>query len=393
MYTRETFDVLINSVIERDVTNEELIHKLLLFEENSDQLDEGRVFNIYHGLDHLFCIDGDNQDLERAFAYNQKAEALIEERSDIDKAKHFFTKGHIYARRDDYPKSKEAFIKYVYYRHKDGSDFSTQTPVDISRNSRVNEFGQTFYSFRTVNKYMLSDLINQEITLANPNEFNDPFDPLLFKFLELHRERILKESHYDIRSLCDAYKCINIRCFVRDLNTDAGKAELAHENNLMWAHYADSFKGICILYRFSTFIKDSQIPEKEFCSWHDVEYPPILIFKDEVSASAQYLFATKHEKWRYEKEVRLIHFKTDRDEKFTHIPLSKLGGKIEAVFFGLRCPEKDIKTIKSILGADVEYLEFEKEVKPNTEIDKLELVNPDKFNDLNKTNMIGFKRQ
>ena len=385
MYTNQIFDSLMTRATE--LTPEELIQQLLLFEENSGQLDEGRIFNIYHRLSHLFSYDSAMQNLEKAFAYNQKAEALIEGRSDSDKADHFFTEGHIYARMDEYPKSKEAFVKYVYYHHKDGSDFSTQSKFVTSNNLRVNEFDDSFYCFRAVSKYMLSDLINHEITLANPNEFNDPFDPLLFHFLELHRERILNESHYDIISLCDAYKFINIRCFVRDL----GKAELAHKNNLMWAHYADSYKGICIMYRFSAFIKENQIPEKEFCSWHDVEYPRSLIFKDKESASTQYLFATKHEKWKYENEVRLIHFKTDSNEKFTHIPLSILGGKIEAVFFGLRCPEKDIKTIKSILGADIEYFEFDKEVKSNTEIDKLELINPEIFDKLIKPNQIGFK--
>jgi len=156
MYTNETLDILkdkANGLLPKD-----LIPQLLLFEKNNHQLDEVRVFYIYHSLARSFSIDRDMQDSERALAYNQKAETLIEGRSDSDKADHFFTKGHIYARMDDYPKSKDAFIKYVYYHHKNGSDFSTQSPVVISNNIRVNEFKDSFYSFRTVNKYMLSDL-------------------------------------------------------------------------------------------------------------------------------------------------------------------------------------------------------------------------------------------
>ena len=301
------------------------------------------------------------------------AEDLLNGRPDNFKSDFYFAKWHIYARIGDYLKSKEAFSKYIYYNHKDDSKIDANYPkfLKIPPNQKIRGFEDSFYSFRTVNKYLLSDLINQEITLANPSEFNDPFDPLLFKFLDFRRKKTLQEYGYDIKSQSDAYEYIKIRCFVRDIKKEEGHTEFAYKNNLIWAHYADSYKGICIRYRFASIIKDSQLPEKEFCYWRDVMYKEKLMFEDKGSANTELLFATKNESWKYENEVRLIHFNVDCNTKHTQVQLSKIGGRIEAVFFGLRCPEIDKKTIKSILGNNVEYLEYKDEIVPNTVIDNL----------------------
>jgi hypothetical protein len=262
---------------------------------------------------------------------------------------------------------------------------------EITSNLKIREFENSFYSFRTVNKYLLSDLINQEITLTSPSEFNDPFDPLLFKFLDFRKKKILQDSVYDIKSLYDAYEYLKIRCFVRDNKIEDDRMEFAYKNKLMWAHYADSYKGICIMYRFNPNIRDSQVVEKKFSSWHEANYDE-LKFEDKGSANTELLFATKNKSWGYENEIRLLHFNIDCEEKHTQVPLSEIGGKIEAIFFGLRCPESDKKTIMKILREKVEYFEFNKEIRPDIPIDDLELLDPSAFEKLiKKQSMIGYK--
>lgn len=387
MYNNECFDSLLAAYKNGIILNIDFIDQLLLFEENSSKLDDERKFLVYLNLGKFICLESNEQN--RALDFNKEAETLMSEILYKYAADLFHDQGHIYARMGDYLKSKEAFVKYVYYQHKDGSKIDQLSPFNTF-NSRVIKFEKSLYSFRPVSKYLLYDLINQEITLANPIEFNDPFDPLLFKFLEFRREKIKEKSDYDSISLSDAYKHIRIRCFVTD-KTENDITKLAFKNNLMWAHYADSYKGICIRYRFDDNPIKSQIPEKEFYNWHDVKYPDKLHFKDKGSADTGLLFATKNEVWKDENEVRLIHFNADCNDKFTHLPLSRLGGKIEAIFFGIKCLDKDIKTIKSILGTDVEYFEFNQKVISDTQIDNLELINPEVFDKLNKETKIGFK--
>jgi len=58
-------------------------------------------------------------------------------------------------------------------------------------------------------------------------------------------------------------------------------------------------------------------------------------------------YATKNNQWQYEQEVRLIVYNPNRKEKFYGIELDKQSC-IEAVYFGYRCTESAINTIKNI---------------------------------------------
>lgn len=70
-----------------------------------------------------------------------------------------------------------------------------------------------FFSFRNINKFTIADLVNNEITLSNPEIFNDPYDTLLFPFLNYRKKIIKEKSHYDINSMMEAYEPIRVRCF------------------------------------------------------------------------------------------------------------------------------------------------------------------------------------
>ena len=142
------------------------------------------------------------------------------------------------------------------------------------------------------------------------------------------------------------------------------------------------------MYRVASEIRKSQVLEKEFCTWINAKYEEELKFEDKGSADRELLFATKNKYWDYENEVRLLHLNSECEKKHIQIPLSKISCHIDAVFFGIRCTEDDIKTIKSILGNSVNYFEFNKEIRPNVVLDDLELLHPQKFDDLIKKQTI-----
>ena len=70
-------------------------------------------------------------------------------------------------------------------------------------------------------------------------------------------------------------------------------------------------------------------------------------------------FATKSSDWKYEKEVRLVSYDISSKDDFTYLDLD-VDSRIKAVFFGLRCSEDSIQSIKKIIGDDCGYYKMAK---------------------------------
>ena len=101
------------------------------------------------------------------------------------------------------------------------------------------------YKYRKVDENTLSIFINDEVYFSSVKSFNDPFDAQLNlfdglkAFAENSEELKFPDDHSRIKQICD------------DANkelADTGVFSLSSTNNqiLMWSHYADHHKGICI---------------------------------------------------------------------------------------------------------------------------------------------------
>lgn len=207
------------------------------------------------------------------------------------------------------------------------------------------------YSFRRFNEYSLADLINNEITVSPSKKMNDPFDSIINLWgSEEHLKETCKE-HKHIKNLSRSFDYFRIRSFCN------GETEEALGNLLMWSHYADEHRGYCVKYKLSKhFIK-----QEENDSFEHMFLKPIIYRKDEEKVDVSELttintdlaFATKHESWKYEKEVRLIVYNPNKEESFYGIPLDK-DSCIEAIYFGCKCEPKTINTIKNLFSkADI----------------------------------------
>lgn len=207
------------------------------------------------------------------------------------------------------------------------------------------------YSFRKVTDYMLQSLQNNTITVTDPLEFNDPIDPLLqahFTYqiqdcIESHRE---KEAKF-LFLLRKVYGEVRIRCFTRmlpleqvegrdvsPLNADEREINIT----TMWGHYADYHKGICIEYVLPLNITDNQGDEESVRILGAVEY--IKKFDPtRKTYNVHDAFFVKSDKWAYEKEVRLVYFNRDRQEKFSTIQIPN--ECVKAIYFGIRISDED----------------------------------------------------
>lgn len=190
----------------------------------------------------------------------------------------------------------------------------------------------SFFSFRTFTDYSWEDICNDSISLVHPSKFNDPFDPLIFRWIDFQ----LNKSDVDERRFyCLLRKAIHglrLRCFV---NSDS----IEKINPLMWAHYANSHTGFCVQYQFEsdTLIIDSE--QESFTCIEEVHYHPLC--KVDKSLTMEEALYLKDSIWEYENEYRLVHFSSADDEEKTPGVYIHQHVSPKAIYLGSNCSESN----------------------------------------------------
>lgn len=245
---------------------------------------------------------------------------------------------------DKYKKNMIASIeKYIYY--------------SLCCEPFNKKYSPSAYKFRTCNKYLFQSLINESIGLTSPGYFNDPFDSPILELLNNDEEfpQYIRQVYND---------CLKVSCFssytklprIDEKTRQPIKNEKKTEdgipdylNGLMWAHYADSHKGVCIKYHFpESFTILGHNSDNVTCFFHDITYSDsdICQYSKKDSINMKDAFFLKGKQWEYENELRFFYFDVNGREGYKVI---KAENCIEAVYFGLRCSEEDKTTIMNIL--------------------------------------------
>jgi len=264
--------------------------------------------------------------------------------------------GQIYARIDE-AKSIEFFKKYHY-----------RILLEISNFNDSRDKGIIAYSFRSCNKFTIKDLIERTISLGKPKCMNDPFDSLLLWWGDKENLEKTFDDNQHIHAMMKSYQYYRIRSFCA--NTDTMNADDSIPRNiLMWSHYADSHKGICIRYKlkndFICMEDKDDIPDDHFhtilkkidygdeCSVNDI------INLEEKSIDANLAFTRKYRTWNYENEVRLISYNTKNEDDYISIPNDN-SANIEAIYFGCKCTDEDkALVIKCIGDTNVQFYKMQ----------------------------------
>jgi len=236
----------------------------------------------------------------------------------------------------------EAFKKYVYY--------------SITLSSNVS-YRPTAYAFRKCTTFLYQSLINEQLNLSSPTTFNDPFDCPI---------RVLLNKGNDVPLLVrQAYQdCLKIACFTsnvklpysKDFNIPPIFNEKKHKkdkkeylNSLMWGHYADSHKGICIKYRFCNAISELGSDNPNVVAYFkDVKYSDgdMSKYSNKDSIILEDAFFLKGKQWEYENELRFLYYDLNGKSDYGTIDIPNC---IEAIYFGLKCSGKDKETIQNIM--------------------------------------------
>jgi len=212
-----------------------------------------------------------------------------------------------------------------------------------------------FYKYLKVDKRLYELLINNEIWYSKPSGFNDPYDcnidvskikniAELLSFVKTHNlndiekliqknepidQKKFKEIRKALQSIGkEAIKKFGIACFSSEC-----------DNILMWSHYANDHKGICLgfdPYRDSKNFRLAQEVQ------YEKDYPKIDLVKEDLFSQLIKIATYKHLDWKYENEFRIINFKNSGHRKFNVSSLRE-------VIFGCKTSPKDIDTVINLL--------------------------------------------
>lgn len=191
----------------------------------------------------------------------------------------------------------------------------------------------------TIN-YTIDNLSKKLIYFSHPSEFNDPFDS------KMYVSNKAKEEQW-IPYLCKKYDCDpdKAKIIMKDFKKwDDGllspqKYDILNEikaprvccfserndSILMWSHYADHHKGICLCFRSVKNFDDYYIPLRLPGSETPMNYALAGVFKEviynndpiprinplddqvQIDKTISENLLTKFYDWKYENEYRIIH--------------------------------------------------------------------------------------
>lgn len=192
--------------------------------------------------------------------------------------------------------------------------------------------------------YSLVNLEKNQVYLTKVNDVNDPYEGIHnYDVLKEHREAFCKffyQYKYNKKMIDDKnfYDCIsNVKLEHVKTFLETGISCFSKKNDslLMWGHYADAHKGICIEFNSNESIFKELIEVEYVSSPYTITIDSgeklRLEFFDRI---AKNIVATKHESWEYEHELRLIG---NVGESYNYSVSS-----IIAIYFGSKVVENTI---------------------------------------------------
>lgn len=185
---------------------------------------------------------------------------------------------------------------------------------------------KSFFNYTSINKNTIKLIKNHGLWLSHTNNFNDPVDPSIKLFNR-------NSGEYDY--LLDSIK---VACLTTD-----------NKNTVMWGHYADKHRGICIEYDISPLLDKNRndflirkinydktaIINENIANINNIELYDLNLLMD--------LFSIKSKEWEYENEYRILYYDRERRKNGLVIPLT-----IKSIYFGAETPEDDKELILDI---------------------------------------------
>jgi hypothetical protein len=237
---------------------------------------------------------------------------------------------------------------------------------------------QKIFKYLDLSKgYNMSGLLCGYLWFSDPSTFNDPFDcttPFAYNLLS-EDENFCKRYYQDFsmhafpyfsenqreQFVNDNVKFMlarkNDRSYFEDLynkfdvqkQTEAIKEFgilstcMVKENILLWSHYADQHKGVCVQFNTNSFLELLDKPALGEVKYSEfpLVYPPFKYDLSEINESFRHIFLTKAPFWGYELEYRIfLHPIVERRQYYQD--------SLEVIYLGMNTSSENRKFIVEI---------------------------------------------
>lgn len=177
-----------------------------------------------------------------------------------------------------------------------------------------------YFKYKSLNniEYFLDIIANKRIYVASYDELNDP-----------------SEGYYQFSSSGSSSEVSEFMKKVKGTKSEVRILSLttSYNNFLMWSHYGDGHKGVCIELQVAT--------EEEP---HPIDYGKELPLLDDWSVSNVInVLSHKSPLWKYENEVRYFKHTTDKPKEYIDV-------KVRSVYFGIKADEHKVKLLTKIIN-------------------------------------------
>lgn len=208
------------------------------------------------------------------------------------------------------------------------------------------------FKYRKFDKNCLELFLNRELWFASPATLNDPFE------VESSMPQVLDAvwARYPLPPI----ERKTYEDFLQKQLSSVGICSFskARKNQLMWSHYADEHKGICIgfkeekirppgsnIYPIDVTYQDKYPFENIIKRFNFYEKFPGMNTLESINGDIFYsILGTKYTSWKYERERRLVYIKSVA-RKFEP-------EAVNSIAFGLRMAERDKQTLRTLLSGD-----------------------------------------
>jgi len=182
----------------------------------------------------------------------------------------------------------------------------------------------------TSEKFALSNISNSRIKISLLDDLNDPYEFLGVDISDREFRKAFKAGRDE------AANTAGVICFSR-----------SWKNPLMWSHYGDKHKGICL----GIDIDDQHIIEVQYLPKlmkHDVDMKKR--FGGLKESFVENIFSIKYEGWKYEEEVRILVPLDEKDSSGHYFTYFENNMELKEVILGPRATAS-VNSIKALLNS------------------------------------------
>ncbi|GAB1346550.1 DUF2971 domain-containing protein [Cloacibacterium normanense] len=232
---------------------------------------------------------------------------------------------------------------------------------------------QYLFKYRTIDS-TIKILENNSLWFSKPNEFNDPFDCQIIPNTEntleeiesfIRRNSKNKLNNREVKNLAfetfntpNRWKQILENTFSKIINNTGICCFARNEKNLlMWSHYSNFHKGVCIKF---DILKDKDFFVYPLSVNYRDDYPNYNHLKSNDKDLVNDIVLSKSKDWCYEQEIRVIKIKKNGLIEF------KKDSLVE-IIFGCKTSNEDIEKIVLTAKQKKFNIKFKKAKKKNRE--------------------------